>query len=238
VLKAPKVVSYNTDSIVTERFEVIDRYAPDELQKMLVISAEPGATNEIIFWYTSSRTESVYGVVHYLQNPDGTTYVVNSRDGGSGTIGENISITPLTGITGFEFAKATVNGTQKAADAQGNITAKLTKEGLLFELYYDRILYDYTIRYQDKDTGAKLHEEEVVTDGAMFGTVITEADIPQDKKHIIDNYEYVETSERLITSEEGTNIIVRYYEENSIRINYRIVDEKGNKRKVERKGKK
>ena len=107
-IKAPKVVNDNVYAIVTEKFEYVQGYVPDEYQKTLVIDGSDGADNKIVFVYTKSDTQGVYNVTHYLRDTDGTEYIIHSTYGDIGQIDEEIEIAPLT-LTGFSYDYALVN---------------------------------------------------------------------------------------------------------------------------------
>ena len=64
-----KTVSDNRKAVVTETFKPIPGYMPDAYQKRLVVSAEEGAVNEIIFYYTKDTTHAYYKITHYTADP-------------------------------------------------------------------------------------------------------------------------------------------------------------------------
>lgn len=216
-LKSPKVVSNNVYAIVTEKFEYIQGYVPDEYQKMLVIDAD--SENKIVFVYTKSDTQSVYNVTHYVQNNDGTTYMIHSTYGDIGQIGDDIKITPLT-LTGFTYKRAEVNGTEVSL-TDGTVNGTIQAIGLDIKLYYDRNKYPYKIQYLDKDTLAELQEPVKKAEGAYYGTIVSEDNPPS-----IVNYQLSDVVSCYIVedSEEAVkNIVTVYYTEILVEIKYEVI---------------
>ena len=104
-----KTVSDNRKAVVTETFKPIPGYMPDAYQKRLVVSAEEGAVNEIIFYYTKDTTHAYYKITHYTQNTDGATWTEYASSQAVGDIGTTYTADPLT-IPGFTY-DSTVEGT-------------------------------------------------------------------------------------------------------------------------------
>lgn len=140
------------DAIITEKFEQINGYAPDAYQKRLVLSANE-EENVIIFWYTKDNVHAPVQVIHWVQNiaGDGYTEYQSSVDTNA-EINKNQTSTALT-ITGFEYKRGTAvageNTTEFTAPTAPSGT--LTAEGLVLNLYYDRIEYPYEFRFVDRD---------------------------------------------------------------------------------------
>lgn len=132
------------DAVITEKFEPIPSYAPDAYQKRLVLSANEDE-NVLTFWYVKDKDHAPVQIIHWTQNIAGDGYTeYQSSTNLNGVIGTEYSETQLT-IAGFQY-----NG--KKSNAKGTLTA----EGLVLNLYYDRITYPYEFRFLDQETGDKL----------------------------------------------------------------------------------
>ena len=126
------------DAIVTERFVPVDGYAPDAFEKRLILTT---GENILIFWYDRDSVHAPVRAVHYVQNVTGDGYTVyHASEDTGGIIGQDYSEEALE-LPGFSYqpGKSASSGT-------------LTAEGLLLELYYDRIQYPYEVRYLELGT--------------------------------------------------------------------------------------
>lgn len=220
VLHEEKVVSDNRKAVVTENYEQINGYMPDEFQKTLIVSADNNAVNEIIFYYTEDKEHAGYQVRHYLQNTDGTTYREIEFREGTGAIGDIIT-EGSRNYAGYQYnaEKSTSTGTLSA-----NTLLKLN-------LYYDRLKYPYRVQYIDKDTGKEIATEDIYTGDAMkyYGDVVTVT------AKSIPNYSPVSTAvQHTITVEKDdnletpiANLIKIYYVEEVNTINYVVVGPDG-----------
>ena len=108
-----KTVNDNRKAVVTETFVPVSGMMPDAYQKRLVVSAEEGAVNEIIFYYTEDTTHAYYKITHYTENlatdaQGNTTWTEYASSQVVGDIGENYSAYPMT-IPGFTY-DSTVTG--------------------------------------------------------------------------------------------------------------------------------
>lgn len=215
-----KTVSDNRKAVVTETFVPVKNMMPDAYQKRLVVSAEDGAVNEIIFYYTEDTTHAYYKITHYTENlakdsQGNTTWTEYASSQAVGDIGETYKANPMT-IPGFTY-DSKVPGTV--------VDGELTANGLELKLYYTRNSYPYQVRYLEKDTGKQLAAPK--KSNGKYGQVISESAID------IANYTAVApTSQTLnIRIEEGTeaklNIITFYYTENEATINYVAVGPDG-----------
>ena len=162
-----------THAIITEKFEQINGYAPDAYQKRLVLSATE-AENVITFWYTKDDVHAPVQIVHWIQNIAGEGYTeYQSSVDTNAEINKTQTSTALT-ITGFEYKRGTAvageNTTEFTAPTAPSGT--LTAEGLVLNLYYDRIEYPYEFRFVDRD-GNKIAEPK--TGKARYQAQVTEA---------------------------------------------------------------
>ena len=215
-----KTVSDNRKAVVTETFVPVSGMMPDAYQKRLVVSAEKGAVNEIIFYYTEDTTHAYYKITHYTENlgtdsqgkPTWTEYASSQA---VGDIGTTYSADPMT-IPGFTY-DSTVAGTV----ASGELTAK----GLELKLYYTRNSYPYQVRYLEQGSGNQLAAPKNGT--GKYGQVVSES-----AKDIANYAPVAPASQTLnIRIEEGTeaklNIITFYYTEKEVTINYVAVGPEG-----------
>lgn len=214
-----KHVDDNRKAIVTENFVKVNGMMPDAYQKTLVVSAEDGAENEIIFYYSEDTTHAYYKITHYTENlePDAqgnTTWTEYNSSQLVGDIGTEYTADSIT-IPGFTY-DPTVKGTV----AKGELTA----DGLELKLYYTRNSYPYQVRYLEKGTNRELASPK---DGSgKYGQVVQEnaIDIPG---YTVD----AATKTGTIRIENPAdvaklNIITFYYTEQEVTINYKVVGPK------------
>ncbi|MGN0754850.1 MAG: InlB B-repeat-containing protein [Aristaeellaceae bacterium] len=210
-----KTVDDNRKAVVTETFVPVSGYLPDAYQKRLVVSAEAGAVNEIIFYYTKDTTHAYYKITHYTENlgtdaqgkPTWTEYASSQA---VGDIGTTYTADPMT-IPGFSYDE-TVAGTVKGGE--------LTANGLDLKLYYTRNSYPYQVRYLEQGNPSNvLHAPKDST--GKYGQVISENAIT------IENYDLVSDTPQNVTikiEETATqNVITFYYKEKEATINYEVV---------------
>lgn len=210
-LEKPKIVK-TREAVVTETFKQIEGYAPDAYQKRLVLAAE---NNEIIFWYVKDDTHAPVQIIHWTQNIAGDGYTERqSSTNLNGVIGTKYSETPLT-IAGFRY-----NG--EKSNAKGTLTA----EGLVLNLYYDRIEYPYEFRFLEQGTDKQLAEP-------VTGTARYQAQVTQTAK-TIPGYALVNANSQAINiaiedSDEvaKNNVKTFYYQEQTVDIKYQVVGPTG-----------
>lgn len=228
-----KIVNDNELSVVTETFKRFDKMMPDAYQKRLVLSADKTDedndgiydANVIKFVYNADEEHAYYRVVHYIQNITGDTYREYRSEDTVGIIGEFYTATALT-LTGFEFVpdKTVINGV--VTPATGNtVTAKLGADGMLIELYYDRQLFDYTVRYIDSRTRESLYPEKTASD--VFGKQIIEyaVDLSSIGYELVVADGYAKT--HTISANVEHNVIEFQYQERTVGIRYQIVGSAG-----------
>ena len=152
------------DAVVTEKFMTITEYAPDAYQKRLVLSDDE-TQNVITFWYVKDEVHAPVRIIHWVQNIAGDGYTeYSSSTNLNGLIGETYTAEWLT-IAGF--AKN---------ETKSNTSGKLTAEGLVLNLYYDRIQYPYEFRFVNSYTGEDITDYTFpgATKGnARFGDRVT-----------------------------------------------------------------
>ena len=216
-----KTVSDNRKAVVTETFVPVSGMMPDAYQKRLVVSAEEGAVNEIIFYYTEDTTHAYYKITHYTENlakdaQGNTTWTEYASSQAVGDIGETYNADPMT-IPGFTY-DSTVPDTVTSGE--------LTANGLELKLYYTRNSYPYQVRYLEQGTGNQLADPKNGTD--KYGQVISERAID------IENYDAVAPTSQTLNikieesqTEAKLNIITFYYKEQEVTINYVVVGPNG-----------
>ena len=213
VLTPDKVVK-TRDAVVTETFKQITGYAPDAYQKQLVLAAEG---NEIIFWYVKDDAHAPLQIIHWTQNIVGDGYTeYQSSTNLNGVIGTEYSETPLT-IAGFTY-----NGTK--SNAKGTLTA----EGLVLNLYYDRIEYPYAFRFVEKDSDPEKQLADSVTGSARYQAQVTQ------KAKDIPGYTLVSAENQAINiaiedpaNVASKNVKIFYYTEQTVEIKYEVVGPTG-----------
>ena len=216
-----KTVSDNRKAVVTETFVLVSGMMPDAYQKRLVVSAEEGAVNEIIFYYTEDTTHAYYKITHYTENlakdaQGNTTWTEYASSQAVGDIGTTYTADPMT-IPGFTY-DSTVSGTVTSG--------KLTANGLELKLYYTRNSYPYQVRYLEQGTGKQLADPKNGT--GKYGQVISESAID------ITDYEAVDPKAQTLNirieesqTEAKLNIITFYYVEKEAKIDYKVVGPDG-----------
>ena len=239
VLSAQKVVANNRNAVVTEKYQPISGYLPDEYQKRLVVTGAGIAEGEewirvtvdgtevlvhpdnvLTFVYTKDKEHAYWTITHYTENlgtdaSGNRTWTEYSYSEAVGTIGNSYSASEMT-IPGFTY-NDNVDGTLTSG--------KLTANGLDLKLYYTRNSYPYQVRYLEQGSGKQLADPKNGT--GKYGQLISESPI------VIPNYTPVDpTSQTLnIRIEESTeaklNIITFYYTENEATINYVVVGPDG-----------
>ncbi|MBR2615136.1 MAG: InlB B-repeat-containing protein [Clostridia bacterium] len=222
-----KKVMDNSLSVVTETFERMDKMIPDAYQKRLVLSANELDSdgdgifdaNVITFYYRHDEVHAYYKVVHYLQNIAADGYREYQSSETLGVIGEEYTATPIT-ITGFSFnaAATRINGVVTPASATG-VKAVLDQEGMILELYYDRIEYPYTVIYTNGETGEQLLPPKRAT--ALFGAQITERAADLREKGYTLSSDGVKLLS--VSANESHNVIEFLYLESVVSIKYHMV---------------
>ena len=202
-----------SDAVITEKFEQVSGYAPDAYQKRLVLAAEG---NEIIFWYTKDEVHAPVQIIHWTQNIEDDGYTeYQSSTNLNGVIGTEYPETPLT-IAGFRY-------NEEKSNAKGTLTA----EGLMLNLYYDRIEYPYEFRFVEKDSNPEKQLADSVTSSARYQAQVTQT------AKTIPGYTLTSADNQAINIaiEEGTtavkNVKIFYYTEQTVDIKYEVVGPTG-----------
>ncbi len=200
VLADEKTVTDNKKSVVTEVFKQIPDFMPDAYQKRLVLSAD-AKENVLTFWYTNDETHAYYIITHWVQNLAGDGYTEYRTIQGPETLNKTITETPLS-ITGFTYNSS-----------KSNPSGVLTANGLELNLYYDRILYGYTVKYLEYGTNKELKESSVFANN-RYGIVVS-ADAAD-----ISGYTVVGEKTKTRTISDKSNEIIFYYGEQEVTIKY------------------
>ena len=226
-----KVVMDNGLSVVTETFLRAEKMMPDAYQKRLVLSADDTDidgdgiydANVITFYYSADEVHAYYRVVHYIENITGDTYREFSAEDNVGVIGENCTGHALT-LTGFAYDpnKTKVNGVVQPQSGT-SVTTKLTEDGALIEFYYDRVDYQYQVRYIDSRTDEPLYSDYIGT--AAFGQQVIE----YARNFEAIGYKLVSENVKVITisANESANVIEFYYQETTVGLKYQIIGPDG-----------
>ncbi len=219
VLKT-EVTKSTRDAVITEKFEFIQGYAPDAYQKRLILSANE-EENVIIFWYVQDTEHAPVQIIHWTQNIEGDSYTeYTSNTILNGVIGTTYTETPKT-IEGFQYRLS-------AADSKyvSNPSGQLTGEGLVLNLYYDRIQYPYEFKFLEQGTDKVLADSTI--GNARYQAQVTE------KAKTIDGYKLVSAENQAITiaiedpaNVAKNNVKIFYYQEETIEIKYQVVGPDG-----------
>lgn len=205
-------------AVWTETFLTIKGYRPDAYQKRLVLSVN-AAENVITFYYDKDEVHAPVQVIHWTQNiaGDGYTEYQSSTDL-NGEINKPYSAEQIT-IPGFVYNASpehTVDG--YPAQASGTLTA----DGLVLNLYYDRILYPYEFKFLEQGTDKEL--ADAVTGNARYQARVTQTakDIPG--YTVSDENQYIDIAIEDPADMAKKNVRIFYYTENEIEIKYVAVE--------------
>ncbi len=213
-LHTTKSITDNKKAVVTEVFEPISAYMPDAYQNCFLLSVDNAEQNVITFYYTKDEQHAYYRIAHYVQNLSGNGYTEYRSIESVGTINGTYSADALT-ISGFEFvgSKSEVNNVVSPVTGT-TVSGKLTADGLLIELFYDRIEVNYTVKYLESGTNKVLATEK--TESGIYGQQVSETYLN------IDGYELIGTPTRTLTLAAASerNVIIFYYQEKNITIQY------------------
>ena len=204
-----------SDAVITEKFVQIKGYAPDAYQKQLVLSADD-TKNVLTFWYTKDETHAPLQIIHLIQNLTNDEYTeYQSSTNLNATIGEEYSESSLK-LTGFTYnaGKSTASG-------------KLSAEGLVLKLYYDRNVYPYEFRFLDQGTKKPIA-------GPVTGSARYQARVTQGAKEVPGYTLVLGTTNPQtidIVAEEGNTVVnnvkIFYYVEDTVDIKYEVVGPDG-----------
>lgn len=218
----PDKVVKTRDAVVTETFKQITGYAPDAYQKQLVLAAEG---NEIIFWYVKDNVHAPVQIIHWTQNIVGDGYTeYQSSTNLNGVIGKEQTSTALE-ISGFQYVKGTAVAGETTTDFTAPATPKaiLSENGLVLNLYYDRIEYPYEFRFVEKGSNPERQLANPVTGSARY-----QAQVTQNAK-IIPGYTLASAENQAIhiAIEDGETVVknvkIFYYTEQTVDIKYEVV---------------
>lgn len=216
----PEKTGMTSAAVWTETFLTIKGYRPDAYQKRLVLSVN-AAENVITFYYDKDEVHAPVQVIHWTQNIAGEGYTeYQSSTDLNGEIGKPYSTEPLT-IPGFEYnanPKYPVDG--YPAQASGTLTA----EGLVLNLYYDRIEYHYEFKFLEQGTDKELAEAE--TGNARYQARVTQtAKVIPGYTLASDENQYIDIAIEDPADMAEKNVRIFYYTENEIEIKYVAVEE-------------
>ena len=179
-------------------WKIIVEMSPNvyEQDLILTMNSEENVAN---FDWLDRDLVSVYQVVHKFQSVDGTTYVAELPMEFSGNIGDTAT------------AKAVERYGFKCTDADGQVSGTIKKieykngswtEGLILELKYDRIEYNYTVHYRSGMETLAASK----TFKARFGTVVKLAD----RAVTVNGYTLTNGDATVEISKEGQELICYY----------------------------
>ena len=224
----PDKETETSDAVITEKFRQITGYAPDAYQKRLVLSANE-EENVLIFWYTKDDVHAPVQIIHWTQNIVGDGYSeYQSSSDLNGEIGKEQTSTALE-ISGFQYARGTAvaGETTTPCTAPETPKAALSAEGLVLNLYYDRIMYPYEFRFLEQGTNKKLADP--VTNTARYQAQVTQTakDIPGYTLASASNSQAINIAIEDPANVANKNVRIFYYTEQEVTINYVVVGPDG-----------
>lgn len=215
----PEKTGMTSAAVWTETFLTIKGYRPDAYQKRLVLSVN-AAENVITFYYDKDEVHAPVQVIHWTQNIAGEGYTeYQSSTDLNGEINKPYSAEPIT-IPGFVYnanPKHPVDG--YPAQASGTLTA----DGLVLNLYYDRILYPYEFRFLEQGTDKELANLEKGNARYQARVTQTAKDIPG-YTLASDENQYIDIAIEDPADKAEKNVRIFYYTENEIEIKYVAVE--------------
>ena len=211
----PEKTGETSAAVWTETFRTIKGYRPDAYQKRLVLSVN-AAENVITFYYDKDEVHAPVQVIHWTQNIAGDGYTeYQSSTNLDGVIGNDYSETPLT-IPGFVYNASPEHPVEGyPAQASGTLTA----DGLVLNLYYDRIKYPYEFRFLEQGTDKELANPETGTARYQARVTQTAKDIPG-YTLASDENQYIDIAIEDPANKAEKNVRIFYYTENEIEIKY------------------
>lgn len=220
-----KIVTDNNLSVVTETFVKIPKMMPDAYQKRLVLSAEDKDgdgvydNNVITFYYSSDEVHAYYKVTHNIQSIGNTGYREYRSDEFVGVIGESYLIETIK-LTGFAFngQLTKINAVQTPISDE-SFSMKLGEDGVLIELYYDRLPYNYTVKYTNAQTNKPIISDKTVE--SVFGASVIEYAL--DFSSIGYKLENSNILKLTVSADESKNVIEFLYTEAYAYIKYEII---------------
>ena len=216
----PDKTDVTSAAVWTETFLTIKGYRPDAYQKRLVLSVN-AAENVITFYYDKDEVHAPVQVIHWTQNIAGEGYTeYQSSTDLNGEINKPYSAEPIT-IPGFVYnanPKHPVDG--YPAQASGTLTA----DGLVLNLYYDRILYPYEFRFLEQGTDKELANLEKGNARYQARVTQTAKKIPGYTLVGDDENQYIDIAIEDPADMAKKNVRIFYYTENEIEIKYVAVE--------------
>ena len=217
----PDKTGMTSAAVWTETFLTIKGYRPDAYQKRLVLSVNP-AENVITFYYDKDEVHAPVQVIHWTQNIAGEGYTeYQSSTDLNGEIDKPYSAEPIT-IPGFDFKCGKV-GDKETELVDGKLTANVTADGLVLNLYYDRILYPYEFKFLEQGTDKELANPEKGTARYQARVTQTAKDIPG-YTLVSDKNQYIDIAIEDPADKAEKNVRIFYYTENEIEIKYVAVE--------------
>ena len=228
-----KRVMDNSFSVVTETFIRTEKMMPDAYQKRLVLSSNTKDedndgifdANVITFYYSPDEIHAYYRVVHYIQNIGGNSFREFRSEEKVGLIDGRYEVSALE-LTGFRYNEALtfIKGDGAIVPGEpGKVSGQLTSDGALIEFYYERIEFNYIVKYIDRGTNKELADSKQAK--AAFGLQIIE---------YAPNFEakgYALSSENAkmltISANEEMNVIEFYYQEKNVTLKYSVIGPEG-----------
>lgn len=214
----------NTENtVITEKFKVIDGYVPDAYYKRLVLSVDD-SQNMITFYYTKDNEHAIYVVRHMIEELDGS-YTEYASIEGVGNIDTKLPIQTPLNIIGFSYD---VNITKRENSSNvtvsdNGVSGTLDKDGLEMCIYYKRNDYQYTVKYLEYGTGNEIKTSLEGTGKYGSTLIINNEGQEMIPKYIDDDgvkYDLIGDTSRNIVIRDDTNEIIIYYQAEVKNINY------------------
>ena len=200
------------DDDVNKLWSAITELSPNSYLQELILVADP-EQNIVEFEWTNRHSSAIYEIVYKIKNLDDDGYSTYMILHNEAVIGHSVSITEeeAKDIPGFKL---------NLTKSQPTMSATLLKPlaaggGTTLTLYYDRILYTYTVDYYKRGTMEKLRD--TVTHQVLFETVVTENAVNISGYHVVGQSSITEE----ITVQNQS--IAFYYEADDIDYVYGVV---------------
>lgn len=218
----PDIKLDTEETRVHPKFKFVNGYVPDAIQKSLTLvwtgNAESDAkANTVTFYYTAGDMTG-YDIHYYYEDLDTTNFIEGSnsvfqptmKDSSVGT-SEFAQYIENGKFVGFELDHLDIDGT-KATQAEA-AEYKVDEDGTVFNVYYKRKLYKYTVKMLEFGTEKSIAtENEVPNNKYMKHIKVTVPTAP-------DGYEAVTATDSEFDITEDKEVVF-YYKQYEAEIRY------------------
>ena len=152
------------ESEAEEIWEVIVNMSPDAYTQRITLIANSTVEQNTISFNWDGRYDMVpYEIHHYFQNLDdtyGSPQIQTYRAQYDKSSPQVINFDGLKmSVPGYQYEGYSTNNSSDPTDTT-IIKPTAEQDGLIISLYYDRKVYDYTVKHYDKDTNTPIFDDD------------------------------------------------------------------------------